>query len=366
MKKIYWFLGHEQFQPEVLVKHAQVAEAAGFDGVMVSEHFHPWVEAGSGSGFAFATLGAIAQATERLGLMTAVTTPLFRYHPAVVAQAAATIDRLSNGRFGLGVGTGEHLNEGPLGYDFPGYKERSARMREALEIMRRLLDGEKLDFAGEFYSTRAAKLYSPPLHRVPIWLAAGGAKSAALAGELADGLMVSAKDTAATAEVIAAARSAAGERSAARGRLEATGEPAAGAGARPGAATGRVGSTVGARLSVAANHWAVVAADDEAAWRALGPWRGLRAPSRGTAADPAQLQAEADGLPRAKVLAQYSVVRSVAELVPVYAPLVTELGADIVGIQATALDQEALIEAVGAEVVPALRRLSPQEPSGTA
>lgn len=351
MTKIYWFLGHEQFQPEVLVEQAQVAEAAGFDGVMVSEHFHPWVEAGSGSGFAFATLGAIAQATERLGLMTAVTTPLFRYHPAVVAQAAATIDRLSGGRFELGVGTGEHLNEGPLGYKFPGYKERSARMREALEIMRRLLDGEKLDFAGEFYTTRAAKLYSPPLHRVPVWLAAGGAKSAALAGELADGLMVSAKDTAATAEVIAAARSAAGERPAVAEK------PAVGTDG-PGAATGRVGSAGAARLSVAANHWAVVAADDEEAWRALGPWRGLRAPSRSTATDPAQLQAEADGLPRSEVLSRYSVVRSAAELVPVYAPLITELGADIVGIQATAVDQEALIRAVGAEVVPALRRLS--------
>src|SRR6266403_4295275 len=106
MAKIYWFLGHEQFQPEVLVRHAQIAEEAGFDGVMVSEHFHPWVEDNSASGFAFATLGAIAQATKRVELMTAVTTPLFRYHPAVVAQAAATIDRLSGGRLALGIGTG--------------------------------------------------------------------------------------------------------------------------------------------------------------------------------------------------------------------------------------------------------------------
>jgi coenzyme F420-dependent glucose-6-phosphate dehydrogenase len=328
MAKIYWFLGHEQFQPEVLVRHAVLAEEAGFDGVMVSEHFHPWVADGGGSGFAFATLGAIAQVTKRVELMTAVTTPLFRYHPAVVAQAAATIDRLSGGRFSLGVGTGENLNEAPLGYKFPGYAERAARMREALQIMRRLLDGEKVDFEGEFYTTRAAKLYSPPVSRVPIVVAAGGAKSAAMAGERAEGVMVSVKDVAkAAAEVVGPARAAAGDKT----------------------------------LSVAANRWAVVAADDEAAWQALGPWRGLRAPSRATATDPAQLQAEADGLPRADILAQYTVVREARDLVPVYAPLVAELGADIIGIQATAVDQEALIRAVGAEVVPALRKLKAKE-----
>jgi coenzyme F420-dependent glucose-6-phosphate dehydrogenase len=330
MAKIYWFLGHEQFQPEVLVRHAVLAEAAGFDGVMVSEHFHPWVEDGSASGFAFATLGAIAQATSRVELMTAVTTPLFRYHPAVVAQAAATIDRLSGGRFALGVGTGENLNEAPLGLEFPGYSERSGRMREALQIMRRLLDGEKLTFAGEFYTTRAAKLYSPPVGRVPVFLAAGGPKSAAVAGELADGLMVSAKDAAkAAAGVVRPARAAAERRGNAQG------------------------------FGVAANHWTVLAADDDAAWQALGPWRGLRAPSRSTATDPARLQAEADELSRPEILAQYTVVRKPEEFEPVYAPLITELGADIVGIQATAVDQEALIRDIGERVVPELKRLRP-------
>jgi coenzyme F420-dependent glucose-6-phosphate dehydrogenase len=337
MAKIYWFLGHEQFQPEVLVRQAVLAEEAGFDGLMVSEHFHPWVEHGGASGFAFATLAAIAQATRRVQLMTAVTTPLFRYHPAVVAQAAATVDRLSGGRFSLGVGTGENLNEAPLGYEFPAYAERAGRMREALRIMRRLLDGEKLTFDGEFYKTRAAKLYSPPVGRVPVVMAAGGAKSAGLAGELADGVMVSVKDVGEAAEtVVGPARAA-----------EAVG--------------GRTSTRERFPFSVAANHWSVVAADDEAAWRALGPWRGLRAPSRGTATDPAQLEAEADQLPRTEILGRYTVVREAAELVPVYAPLVTGLGADIVGIQATAVDQDALIRAVGREVVPQLRELKAKE-----
>jgi coenzyme F420-dependent glucose-6-phosphate dehydrogenase len=317
MAQIYWFLGHEQFQPEVLVEHARLAEAAGFDGVMVSEHFHPWVEEGSGAGFAFSTLGAIAQATKRLKLLTAVTTPLFRYHPAVVAQAAATIDRLSGGRFELGVGTGENINEGPLGYIFPGYAERAGRMTEALQIMRRLLDGEKLDYAGQYYQTHAAKLYSPPLHRIPIYLAAGGPKSAALAGEHADGVIASVKDPAETRTKVI--------------------DPAGGG-------------------TVVATRWTVLASSDDEAWQALGPWRGLRAPSRATATDPAILQREADELPREDILGRYSRAKTVADFYQLYRPLITEVGAEIVGIQATALDQEKLIRSVGADIVSRLKK----------
>src|SRR5207302_10270374 len=109
------------------------------------------------------------------------------------SRAAATLAWLPGGSFALDVGSGEGINERPLGWESPGNKDRRARMAEAVPIMRRLLDGEKLDFAGEFYRTRAAKLYSPPLGRVPIWMAAGGEQSAALAGRIADGLIVSVK-----------------------------------------------------------------------------------------------------------------------------------------------------------------------------
>ncbi len=142
----------------------------------------------------------MAAATSKIEFATGVTTPLFRYHPAVVAQAAATLDRLSGGRFTLGVGTGENINEGPLGYEFPAYRERNGRMTEALEIMRRLLDGEKLETAGSYYTTDRAKLYSPPLGPVPIWLAAGGPKSATLTAEMAQGIVTSVKDPADTIE----------------------------------------------------------------------------------------------------------------------------------------------------------------------
>jgi len=172
--KFAWLCSHESYQPEDLVQQAVAAEEAGFDVVLGSDHFHPWVDDTSAAGFVWSWLGAVAVRTEHVELGTAVTCPLFHYHPALVAQMAATTDRLSNGRLMLGVGTGEALNERPLGFPFPGYGERQARMQEALEIMHRLLAGEKVTFHGEYYTTETAQLYSPPKGKVPILMAAGG------------------------------------------------------------------------------------------------------------------------------------------------------------------------------------------------
>src|SRR5438132_8587377 len=148
MPDFAYFLGTEQFQPETLLDHAVQAEAAGFDVLTVSDHFHPWVDDVSASPFAWSLLGALALRTRRARIATAVTCPLFRYHPGVVAQAAATVDRLSGGRFALGVGGGGGINQGPIGVESRGNKERRDRMAEAIAIMRRLLDGEKVDFSG--------------------------------------------------------------------------------------------------------------------------------------------------------------------------------------------------------------------------
>ena len=322
MTQFYYFLGHEQFQPEILVNHAVLAEKAGFDGVLVSEHFHPWVDDHSASGFAWGTMSAIACATSNIQIMTGVTTPLWRMHPAVVAQASATVDRLACGRFRLGVGTGENINEGSLGYHFPKYKERSERMREALEIMRRLLDGEKLTFEGQYYQTDRAKLYSPPFGKVPIYLAAGGPKSAQLAAEMCYGVVASVKDPAVTIERVL--------------------EPA-----------GR--DDTEETIDLCATRWSVFAKDEEEAWQVLLPWRGLRAPGRLEAVDPMTLRERADELPREEVLGRYSVVSTVDELIEVYTPLVKELNADIVSIQITSADQEETIKMLGEEVLPALR-----------
>lgn len=325
MTDFYYFCGHEQWQPETLLRHAVLAEQAGFDGLLVSEHFHPWVDDRSAAGFAFATIGAIAQATTRVRITTGVTTPLFRYHPGVVAQAAATLDRLSGGRFDLGVGTGENINEGPLGLPFPAYPERAARMREALQIMRRLLDGEKLTFEGKYYRTDRAKLYSPPIGRVPIWMASGGPKSSALAAEYAEGIITSVKVPAdALAQVIEPARAAAA----------AAGRPAP---------------------RVLATRWSIHASSRADAWEALASWRGLRAPGRLEAVDPQDLRERADEMPREEVLGRYAIVPDAAAIVDTYRPLVDDVGADIVAFQIASLDQEATIGLLGNEVLPALR-----------
>lgn len=327
MTQFAYFCGHEQFQPEDLVRHAVLAEAAGFDMVLVSEHFHPWVDDLGASGFAYATIAAMAQATERIQFTTGVTTPLWRYHPAVVAQAGATLDRLSNGRFNLGVGTGENINEGPLGYSFPAYKERAARMSEALDIMRALLDGQKLTYEGEYYSTDRARLYSPPLHDLPILMAAGGPKSSRLAATKAEGIITSVKQPEVTFErVIDPARTAAAE----------AGRPAP---------------------TILASRWSVRAGNQDEAWSTLGAWRGLRAPGRLEAVDPLELRTRADEMPREDILAMYSIVDSPDDYVEVYAPLITQIHADVVAIQTTSTDQEATISMLGEEVLPALRKL---------
>jgi coenzyme F420-dependent glucose-6-phosphate dehydrogenase len=325
MTRFAYFCGHEQFHPETLVGHAALAEEVGFDLVMVSEHFHPWVDDVSASGFAYSTLGAIAMETDTVDIVTAVTTPLFRYHPGVVAQMAATVDRLSGGRFILGVGTGENLNEGPLGYPFPKYAERAARMDEALDIMGRLLHGEKLTFSGEWYQTDRAKLYSPPLGEVPIWMAAGGPKSAALAARMADGVITSVKEPAETFErVIDPARQAAAE----------AGKPPP---------------------TISAGRWSIRADTPGEAWEALAAWRGLRAPGRLEAVDPEELRTKADEMDRNEILSRYSIVTGPEDYIEVYTPLITEVDADVVTIQTTSLDQEATIRMLGEEVLPVLR-----------
>jgi coenzyme F420-dependent glucose-6-phosphate dehydrogenase len=198
-------------------------------------------------------------------------------------------------------------------------------MTESLEIMRRLLDGEKLTYEGDFYRTDRAKLYSPPLGPVPILMAAGGPKSATLAGEKAQGVITSVKDPAETMErVVEPLRSAASD----AGRPDPT---------------------------VLATRWSLYAADEDEAWRALYSWRGLRAPGRLEAVDPMTLRQRADEMPREEVLGRYSLVNTPEEIVEIYQPLVGELGADIVTFQMASLDQPALIELIGSEVLPRLR-----------
>jgi coenzyme F420-dependent glucose-6-phosphate dehydrogenase len=184
----YWVqLATEQFPPSELVDQAVEAERAGFDALNVSDHFQPWWEPGH-SGQAWTLLGAICHATGRIGVGTGVTAPVYRYNPAVVAQFAATVEELSPGRGFLGIGSGEALNETPCGMDWPDTGEQVRRTEEALEIIGRLLDGERLDYEGRFFRTRAAYLHTRGARRPPVYVSAFGPDAAGVAARLGDGL----------------------------------------------------------------------------------------------------------------------------------------------------------------------------------
>jgi G6PDH family F420-dependent oxidoreductase len=177
----------EQSRPDQLIDDLVAAEAAGFDFSVCSDHYQPWLEEQGHAGYAWAILGAAAQATERIGLMTYVTCPTIRYHPAVVAQKAATLGILSHDRFRLGLGAGENLNEHVAGKRWPAVGVRHAMLAEATEIIGRLLDGERsVNFHGRHFDVEQARSWDLPAERVPVGIAVSGRDSCALAGRHAD------------------------------------------------------------------------------------------------------------------------------------------------------------------------------------
>lgn len=180
----------EQSRPDQLVEDVSLAEAAGFDFSVISDHYQPWLDAQGHSGYAWAVLGAAAQATESIPLMTYVTCPILRYHPAVVAQKAATIQILSGNRFRLGLGAGENLNEHVVGKRWPAVGARHEMLEEAVDIIAALLDGgDPVNHRGKHFDAESARLWDLPDERVPIGIAVSGPASCRLAGRKAD-LMV--------------------------------------------------------------------------------------------------------------------------------------------------------------------------------
>ena len=194
----------EQFGPVELLEYARTAERIGLEIIAISDHFQPWRHHGGHGPAALTWLGAAAVATERATLGTSVLTPTLRYHPSVVAQAFGTLGRLAPGRVFLGVGTGEAMNETPAtGQEFPGRKERRMRLREAIELIRRLWTEERVDFEGEWYRTEKATIYDRPEQPVPIYVAASGPLAAKLAGRIGDGFIcTSGKDPALYEELL--------------------------------------------------------------------------------------------------------------------------------------------------------------------
>jgi coenzyme F420-dependent glucose-6-phosphate dehydrogenase len=181
----------EQFGPRDLVELGVMAEGHGFDSVTVSDHFQPWRHNGGHAPFSLAWMTAVGERTERIQIGTSVMTPTFRYNPAVVAQAFATMGCLYPGRVFLGVGTGEALNEIATGFtgEWPEFKERFARLRESVDLMRQLWVGERVDFDGEYYTTKGASIYDVPAEGIPVYIAAGGPVVARYAGRAGDGFI---------------------------------------------------------------------------------------------------------------------------------------------------------------------------------
>jgi G6PDH family F420-dependent oxidoreductase len=189
----YW-LSSEEHTPKALVENAKLAEDAGFGHVLISDHIHPWVDAQGHSPFVWGVIGAIAEATERIQLGTAVTCPLIRMHPAIVAHAAATAQSLMDGRFFLGVGTGENLNEHVLGDRWPRADERLEMLDEAIDVIRALLGGDYETYRGKHYTVEQAKLYDAPKAPPPIVVAAKAENAAKLAAAKGDGTMNTSPD----------------------------------------------------------------------------------------------------------------------------------------------------------------------------
>lgn len=194
MKMLGYWAAQEQYSMRQLLDFVVEAEKAGFSNTMTSDHFHPWWHDNAFGNFTWVWISAAAERTKKMQFITGVTAPIYRYHPAIIAQAFASLDAMYPGRIGLGLGTGEAMNEAPLGFDWPKAKARLARTREAIQIIKELWakgrsnDGF-VDFNGEYFLLRQAKLYTPPASKIPLYMAATGQLAVRTAAKYSDGLI---------------------------------------------------------------------------------------------------------------------------------------------------------------------------------
>ncbi|MFD2649731.1 glucose-6-phosphate dehydrogenase (coenzyme-F420) [Devosia albogilva] len=326
----------EQFAPNALLQFAVEAEAAGFDSVWVSDHFQPWKHTDGHAPFAPAWMAAVLARTERVILGTSVLTPTFRLHPSVVAHAFGTLGAMFPGRVILGVGTGESLNEVPsTGMEWPELKERSARLREAVKLIRLLWSEERVSFEGEFYRTVNATIYDKPDEMVPIYLAAGGPLNAKYAGRAGDGFIcTSGKGAELYTEQLLP--------NVAAGRLESDHAE------RP------FERMIEVKVSFDTDH--AKALEDTREWAALS----LSAEEKHSVQDPAEMERLAAELPIERVAKRWIVSSDPDEHVAAIKTYI-DYGFDHLVFHAPGLDQSRFIKLYAEHILPRLRQLTSPE-----
>jgi len=321
----------EQFDPRKLLAFSVLAEQTGFDSVFVSDHFQPWKHTDGHAPSALAWLGALGASTQRIVMGTSVLTPTFRYHPSMVAQVFGTLGAMFPNRVVLGIGTGESLNEVPAtGMEWPEFKERFARLREAVTLIRRLWTEQHVTFEGQYYRTRDATIYDRPDQPVPIYVAAAGALVAKYAGRSADGFIcTSGKGTALYAETLLP--------NLAEG-LKAS--------QKPDRAYDRM-----IEMKVSFDTERQRAMEDTRHWAALA----LTAEEKVSVHDPREMEQLAAALPVERAASRWIVSTDPDEHVEKIRPYV-ELGFRHLVFHAPGPDQERFLRLYGAQVLPKLRQ----------
>jgi coenzyme F420-dependent glucose-6-phosphate dehydrogenase len=322
----------EQFNPADLLKYSVVAEEVGFDSVFVSDHLQPWRHDGGHAPAALAWLGALGARTERITIGTSVLTPTFRYHPGIVAQNFATLGCLFPGRVVLGIGSGESMNEVPLGVEWPEAKERFARLREAVTLIRKLWTQERVTFEGTYYQTHNATIYDRPEVPVPIYIAASGPAATRYAGREGDGyITTSGKDPALYTDTL----------------LPAVREGAEQAG------RALTDITLQMEVKVSFDHDRQRAIADCGFWGALA----LTPDQKAGVEDPIEMQRLADALPAERAASRFIVSTDPDEHVAAIMRYV-DLGFTNLIFHAPGPDQERFLRRYGAEILPRLRAAS--------
>src|SRR5450755_2318640 len=322
----------EQFSPSDLLDFTIAAEQCGFDTAAISDHFQPWRHTGGHAPFSLAWLGAAGQATSRIDLGTSVLTPTFRYHPAVVAQAMGTLGSMFPGRFWLGVGTGESMNEAPLGLAWSDTKERFARLKEAVELIQTLWTTDRVTYDGTYYRTRNATIYDRSETPMPLYIAAAGPSAARLAGRVADGLIcTSGKGMELYADTL----------------LPALREGAAAAGRDP------ADLDLAIEMKVSFDTDLVRAREDTRHWAALA----LSADEKTGVEDAVEMERLADALSTDRAASRWIVSTDPDEHVERIRPYL-ELGFSHLIFHAPGTDQHRFLELYSREILPRLRRLT--------